>query len=98
MLQPESQGNSRQMGHAVALFTPRQEQVIGCLAAGMTDIEIAAHLSISPRTVRMHCDTVRARLAVSHRRQIPFAYQRRSGRDPLRLFSGFDSVVTAPEA
>jgi len=66
-------------------FTWRQQQVIGCLAAGMTETEIATRLCISPRTVRMHCDVVRIRLDVPKRRLIPVAYRERTGRDPLEL-------------
>jgi DNA-binding CsgD family transcriptional regulator len=66
-------------------FTSRQRQVIGLVAAGMTDNEIAIMLSISPRTVRMHCDTVRARLSVTRRRLIPLAYRQQTGEDPLAL-------------
>jgi DNA-binding CsgD family transcriptional regulator len=69
-------------------LTPRQQQVVGCVAAGLTEAEIAAHLSISPRTVRMHCDAVRTRLSVARRRQIPVAYSQLTGEDPLRLFGG----------
>jgi DNA-binding CsgD family transcriptional regulator len=66
-------------------LTGRQKQIVGCVAAGMTESEIAAQLQISPRTVRMHCDVVRARLAVERRRQIPAAYREKTGRDPLEL-------------
>jgi DNA-binding CsgD family transcriptional regulator len=66
-------------------LTRRQQQMVGCVAAGMTESEIAAHLAISPRTVRMHCDVVRVRLAVERRRQIPAAYREITGRDPLDL-------------
>jgi DNA-binding CsgD family transcriptional regulator len=59
--------------------------MVGCVAAGMTQVEIANRLSISPRTVRMHCDVVRTRLAVERLRQIPSAYRRITGRDPLEL-------------
>jgi DNA-binding CsgD family transcriptional regulator len=49
----------------------------------MTDVEIAERLGISPRTVRMHCDALRVRLGVPHRRQIPYAYRRILGADPF---------------
>lgn len=66
-------------------LTRRQQQMVACVAAGMTESEIAEHLAISPRTVRMHCDVVRARLAVERRRQIPAAYREITGLDPLEL-------------
>lgn len=69
-----------------ARLTERQLQVVGCLAAGLTDGEIGSCLAISPRTVRMHCDAIRARLVVARRRQIPIAYRQQSGRDPLELY------------
>jgi DNA-binding CsgD family transcriptional regulator len=69
-----------------AQLTDRQQQVLGCVAAGLTDREIASRLAISPRTVRMHCDAIRARLAVSRRRHMPAAFRLQSGRDPLELY------------
>lgn len=92
---PEWIGRQTDRGVSRA-FTRRQEQVIGCLAAGMTDVEIAARLSISPRTVRMHCDIVKNRLAVAHRRQIPLAYRMRSGHDALDLFMNILATDAAP--
>lgn len=69
-------------------FTRRQEQIVGCVAAGLTEGETAKRLEISPRTVRMHCDAVRTRLGVARRRQIPAAYRDQTGQDPLNLFEG----------
>lgn len=59
--------------------------MVACIAAGMTESEIADMLAISPRTVRMHCDVVKSRLAVERRRQIPAAYRQLTGLDPLEL-------------
>ena len=61
----------------------RQRQVIGYVAQGYTDAEIARALILSPRTVRMHVDTARGKLGVSHRRQLAAAYRRRYPEDPL---------------
>jgi DNA-binding CsgD family transcriptional regulator len=63
-------------------LTRRQREVLGLLAVGMTDVEIAAHLSISPRTARMHCDALRVKLAVPRRRLIPAVYREMTGEDP----------------
>ncbi len=54
----------------------RQRQVIGYVAQGYTDAEIARALTLSPRTVRMHVDTARGKLGVGHRRQLAAAYRR----------------------
>jgi DNA-binding CsgD family transcriptional regulator len=72
-------------GANVPHLTPRQLQIVGYVAAGLTDHEIAATLAISPRTVRMHCDAVRSRLAVARRRLIPATYRQLTGKDPLEL-------------
>ena len=64
-------------------FTPRQLQVVVLLAAGCSAGEIADRLGISARTVRMHCDTLRVKLRVTRRRQIPAAFAWRTGIDPL---------------
>ncbi|MGH3428344.1 MAG: helix-turn-helix domain-containing protein [Mycobacteriales bacterium] len=69
--------------HAPLRLSGRQHEVARGVAEGLTDSEIAERLGISPRTVRMHCDTLRARLGVSRRRQIPYAYKLAVGEDPF---------------
>lgn len=71
-------------------FTPRQLQVVVLLAAGCSAGEIADSLGISARTVRMHCDTLRAKLRVRRRRQIPAAFAWRTGLDPLATATAED--------
>jgi DNA-binding CsgD family transcriptional regulator len=71
-------------------FTPRQLEVVGLLAAGCSAPEIAAALGISARTVRMHCDTLRLKLQVGRRRQIPAAFAWRTGIDPLSTPTALD--------
>ena len=48
----------------------RQRQVLTLIADGRTDMEIAFLLGISPRTVRMHVDVLRAKLGVARRRHL----------------------------
>ena len=36
--------------------TPRQAQILGLVASGLSDKEIAEHLGVSPRTVQSHLD------------------------------------------
>jgi DNA-binding CsgD family transcriptional regulator len=67
-------------------LSPRQREVAAYVAAGLTDEEIARSLSISRRTVRMHCDAIRAKLSVARRRDIPVAYRLQTGRDALEFF------------
>jgi DNA-binding CsgD family transcriptional regulator len=64
-------------------ITDRQRQVVALLAAGCSNDEVGALLGISPRTVKSHCDVLRRKLGVAHRRQIPGAYRRHTGDDPL---------------
>jgi DNA-binding NarL/FixJ family response regulator len=35
-------------------LTPRQYSILGLIAKGLTNKEIASHLNLSPRTVEMH--------------------------------------------
>ena len=63
-------------------FTPRQRQIVALLARGCCGVEIAEQLGISARTVKAHCDVLREKLGV-RRREIPYAYRRVTGRDPL---------------
>jgi DNA-binding NarL/FixJ family response regulator len=57
-------------------LSARQSQVLAMIADGLTDTEAADRLGISPRTVRMHADTLRVKLGVARRRQLPLAYRR----------------------
>ena len=64
-------------------ITPRQKQVIELIAAGRSNEEVGRALGISPRTAKAHCDTLRLKLGVKRRRQIPLAYRLQTGDDPL---------------
>lgn len=66
-------------------ITPRQRQVVALIAAGCSNEEVAARLDISPRTAKAHSDVLRQKLGVSRRRQIPAAYRKQTGDDPLDL-------------
>jgi DNA-binding CsgD family transcriptional regulator len=48
-------------------FTPRERDVLRLLAAGRTDRDIAAELSISPRTVGGHVTSILGKLGVESR-------------------------------
>ena len=54
---------------AAALLSPREREILGLVASGMTNREIAAVLFIAPGTVRKHLDNVYAKLGVRSRAQ-----------------------------
>jgi ATP/maltotriose-dependent transcriptional regulator MalT len=64
-------------------ITRRQRQVVALIAAGCSNDEVGVRLGISPRTAKAHSDTLRQKLGVSRRRQIPLAYRALTGEDPL---------------
>ncbi len=64
-------------------ITPRQKEIIELIAAGRSNEEVGIELGISPRTAKAHCDTLRLKLGVPRRRQIPLAYRMLTGDDPL---------------
>jgi DNA-binding CsgD family transcriptional regulator len=64
-------------------ITPRQKEIIQLIAAGRSNEEVGIELGISPRTAKAHCDTLRLKLGVPRRRQIPLAYRLLTGEDPL---------------
>ncbi len=66
-------------------FTERQRQVIHLIARGYSNVEIADRLGISPRTAKAHSDTLRMKLGVARRRQIPAAFRDATGADPQEL-------------
>ena len=65
------------------LITPRQREVVALIAAGCSNDELGLRLGISPRTAKAHCDTLRQKLGVRRRRQIPMAFRLLTGEDPL---------------
>jgi DNA-binding CsgD family transcriptional regulator len=64
-------------------ITLRQREVVALIAAGCSNDEVGVRLGISPRTVKAHCDTLRVKLGVRRRRQIPMAFRLITGEDPL---------------
>ena len=68
---------------ALPVITARQRQVVALIAAGCSNEEVGERLGISPRTAKAHADTLRQKLGVPRRRQIPAAYRAATGDDPL---------------
>ena len=64
-------------------ITSRQREVVALIAAGCSNEEVGEQLGISPRTAKAHSDALRQKLGVTRRRQIPAAYRRATGDDPL---------------
>ena len=69
-------------------ITPRQRQVIELIAEGLSNDELGHQLGISPRTAKAHSDTLRSKLGVTRRRQIPVAFRVQTGEDPLSASLG----------
>jgi ATP/maltotriose-dependent transcriptional regulator MalT len=74
---------SSTLGRLTTPITDRQRQVVALIAAGYSNDEVGAHLGISARTAKAHADVLRNKLGVPRRRQIPIAYLRLTGTDPL---------------
>ena len=71
-----------------ARLTPRQREVVALIAAGFSNDEVGERLGISSRTAKAHSDTLRTKLGVSRRRQIPIAFRVQTGEDPLSASLG----------
>lgn len=54
---------------AVAALTPREQEVLNLVARGLTNDQIAAHLTIAPKTVRNHVTRIYGKLNVKGRAQ-----------------------------
>ncbi len=48
-------------------LTPREVEVLRLLAGGLTDLQIAEQLVLSPRTVHAHISSIYSKLAVTSR-------------------------------
>jgi DNA-binding CsgD family transcriptional regulator len=55
---------------AAADLTPRERQVVGLVAEGATNREVAAQLFLSPRTVEYHLRSVFSKLGISSRAEL----------------------------
>jgi DNA-binding CsgD family transcriptional regulator len=69
-------GPNRATAANPAGLTGRQVEVLGLLAEGLTDAEIAARLSLSAKTVGHHVSALLAKLGVGSRRQAVTAARR----------------------
>ena len=74
--------------HRESGLTSRQREVVALIAAGCSNDEVGERLGISPRTAKAHSDTLRSKLGVSRRRQIPVAFRVLTGEDPLSASLG----------
>lgn len=54
----------------VNLLSPREEQVVRCVAMGMRNAEVAKKLAISEQTVKVHLNTIFRKLGVRDRVQL----------------------------
>lgn len=78
-------------------FTSRQRQVVGLIADGHSNAEIAVLLGVSTRTVKAHSDVLRHKLRVSRRRHIPAAFRAATGEDPHAL-QGLETASSARDS
>jgi ATP/maltotriose-dependent transcriptional regulator MalT len=78
-------------------FTERQRQVAALIAAGCSNEEVGARLGISSRTAKAHADVLRYKLGVRRRRQIPLAYRKATGCDPLDPLLGPQLALSSLE-
>jgi DNA-binding NarL/FixJ family response regulator len=74
------EANSRSAAETIASgLTPRESEVLGLLAEGLAQREIAARLTISPKTVGTHIEHVLRKLGVHNRAQAVAVALRENG-------------------
>ena len=66
------------MGGGIVGLSPRENDVLGMLADGLTDREIATALMISPRTVETHVSNILHKLQVRNRAEAAQRYRQGS--------------------
>ncbi|MCX7618528.1 MULTISPECIES: response regulator transcription factor [Tepidiforma] len=63
-------------------LSPREREVLGLVAEGRTNAEVAALLGISSETVKTHVSRILAKLGVQSRHQAAAWWQRKGPREP----------------
>lgn len=71
-----ARGPNRATANNPAQLTSRQLEVLGLLAEGMTNAEIAARLYITPKTAEHHVSAILGKLGVQSRKQAPLEASR----------------------
>ncbi len=66
---PEKEATSEPVAAMPNLLTPREMEVLGCLASGKTNPQIAKELHLSVSTVKRHLEHILPKLKVSDRTQ-----------------------------
>src|SRR4051794_25855258 len=66
-MRPPLLGSSSKIGGCAVLLTPREQEVLGLLACGRANKDIAGSLSCSVRTVEFHLSNLFRKLGVSSR-------------------------------
>lgn len=61
----------------VALLTGREVDIVSLLVTGMTNVEIAERLYLSPRTVEKHVSSILAKLDIRSRNDVAQALEER---------------------
>lgn len=79
------------------LFSERQRQIVGAIAAGLTAEQAGELLDLSPRSVKMHADRLRDRLNVRRRRDIPLAFYKMTGENVFDMLDKVEPVVKTPD-
>jgi DNA-binding NarL/FixJ family response regulator len=71
MLKPEAlaSGAAGANGEGVGALTPRQREVLGALAAGLSNKEIGRRFDLSEKTVKVHVGAILKALGVANRTQ-----------------------------
>ncbi|WBL34949.1 helix-turn-helix transcriptional regulator [Tepidiforma flava] len=63
-------------------LSAREAEVLGLVAEGRTNAEVAAMLGISPETVKTHVSRILAKLGVQSRHQAAAWWMKRRPREP----------------
>jgi DNA-binding CsgD family transcriptional regulator len=66
ILEEASLGDSENLNQ-IEVLTPRDKELLGCIAAGLSNKEIAAQLSLSPNTVKMYTSKLYRKLGARRR-------------------------------
>jgi len=91
------QSASAQTDNPLATLSTREREILALLASGMSNKQIASHLTISSNTVKFHLRTIYSKLGVRNRVQAMQAVGQQTQNPNMSLTHPVDELIARPD-